>query len=84
MAAANLMVIARPQGHSSVAMCLMLFGGPILFLAAQGWYLGTVSHISPRLQLAGIAALVLMGCSELIAPRYVALVLAGRVLRSWS
>ena len=37
MAVANEMVIAHPQGHdgrASAALSLLLFGGPVLFLAA--------------------------------------------------
>ena len=58
-------------------MSLLLYGGPILFLAAQGWYLWAVPHVSPRLHLAGSAALLLVGCAALMAPPYLALVLAG-------
>lgn len=36
VAAANELVIAHPQGHGSVALSLLLFGGPVLFLIAQG------------------------------------------------
>jgi low temperature requirement protein LtrA len=80
VAAANQMVIAHPQGHASVALGLLLYGGPVLFLVAQGLYLWAVPRVSPRLHLAGSVALVLVGCAALIAPPYVALVLAGASL----
>ncbi len=80
VAAANEMVIAHPHEHASVALSLLLYGGPILYLAAQGWYLWAVPRVSPRLHLAGSAALVLVGLATLTAPPYLALVLAGASL----
>jgi len=80
VAAANEMVIAHPHGHASVALSLLLYGGPILYLAAQGWYLWAVPRVSPRLHLAGSAALVLVGLATLTAPPYLALGLAGASL----
>lgn len=69
--------IARPTGPTSLPLCLLLFGGSILFLAAQGWYLWTVPNASPRAQVAGSAALVLVGCAALLVPAWVALALAA-------
>lgn len=54
-----------------------MYGGPILYVAAQGWYLWAVPHISPRLHLIGNAMLVLGGLAALTAPSYVALILVG-------
>jgi low temperature requirement protein LtrA len=80
VAVANEMVIAHPlghDGHASAALSLLLYGGPFLFLAAQGWYLWVVPRASPRSQIAGCAALVLFGLVTVTAPPFVALVLAG-------
>jgi low temperature requirement protein LtrA len=80
VAVANEMVIAHPHGHASAAVGLLLFGGPVLFLVAQAWYLWALASDAPRLRLVGGAALVLVGGAALIAPPYVNLVLAGASL----
>ena len=45
VAVANEEVIAHPQGQTSFSLSLLLAGGPILFLAAQGWYLLAVPKV---------------------------------------
>lgn len=80
VAVANEGVIAHPQAQPTVALSLLLFGGPVLFLLAQGWYLWTVPQVRPRLHVAGSAALVLVGVATLTAPPFVALILAGATL----
>jgi hypothetical protein len=59
---------------------LLLYGGPILYLVAQGWYLRAVPRDSPRLRLIGSAGLVLVEVATLTAPPYVALILVGASL----
>ena len=61
VAVGNNVVIAHPVGQSSIALSLLLCGGPILFLIAQSWYLWAVLGVSPRLHIIGIAILVLIG-----------------------
>jgi low temperature requirement protein LtrA len=80
VAVANEMVIAHPHGHTSAALSLLLCGGPILYLVAQGWYLWTVPKVRPRLRLVGSAALVLVGFAASTAPSYVALILVAASL----
>ncbi len=77
MAVANKEVIAHPQGHTSVALSLILAGGPILFLAAQGWYLWMVPNVRSRLHVMGGAALLLVGLAALSLPPFGALVLVN-------
>jgi low temperature requirement protein LtrA len=77
VAVANQMVIAHPLANTSIALSLLLFGGPALFLAAQGWYLWAVPHVSPRLHLAGIAALAVLGCAAPALLPFAALILCG-------
>ncbi|MCW3062503.1 MAG: hypothetical protein JWQ02_4324, partial [Capsulimonas sp.] len=77
VAVANEMIITHPQGPNTIGLSLLLFGGPIIFLAAQGWYLWAMLHVSPRMQLAGGAVLALTGCAALLTPSFVALILAG-------
>jgi low temperature requirement protein LtrA len=81
VAVANEMAIAHPHGHASAALSLLLFGGPVLFVVAQGWYLWVVPHVRPRPRvIIGGAALVAVGFVASAAPPYVALVLAGATL----
>ena len=42
-------VIAHPHGHGSVTLSLLLFGGPLLYLLAQAWYLHVVTAQLPLL-----------------------------------
>ena len=80
IAVANEMVIAHLYEISSVTLNLLLYGCPILYLVAQGWYLRAVPCNSPRLRLIGSAALVIVGFATLTAQAYLALILAGASL----
>ena len=77
VAVANKEVIAHPDGQTSFALSLLLSGGPILFLAAQGWYLRAVPNVRSKLHLIGGVALLLVGLATLAVPPYVALLLVG-------
>jgi low temperature requirement protein LtrA len=81
LAVANEMAIVHPHGHASAALSLLLFGGPVLFLLALGWYLWVVPRVWPRLRvIIGSAALVPVGFAASIAPPNLALILAGATL----
>jgi low temperature requirement protein LtrA len=80
VAVANEMVIAHPQGVPSVVLSLLLGAGPILFLAAQGWYLWAVLNIRSQLHVIGMIALLLVGLATLAVSPYVALILFGASL----
>ncbi len=80
VAVANELVIANPQGRTSFALSLLLAGGPVLFLAAQGWYLWAVPKVRSRLHVIGGGALLLVGLATLAAPPYVALLLVSACL----
>ena len=77
VAVANKEVIAHPRGHTSLELSLLLGGGPILFLAAQGWYLWAVPNVRSQLHVIGEGALLLVGLTTLAVPPYVALFLVG-------
>jgi low temperature requirement protein LtrA len=80
VAVASEEVIAHPQGQTSIALSLLLAGGPILFLAAQGWYLWLIPNVRSRLHVIGGVALLLVGLATQAVPPYVALLLvAGSV-----
>lgn len=73
VAVGNELVIAHPDGEASSTLSLLLYGGPIVYLLAQRWYLRTVPGDSTRLRLIGSFALALVGLFTLPAPPYVAL-----------
>ena len=77
VAVANKLVIAHPQGQTPLSLSLLLCGGPILFLAAQGWYLWAVPKVRSQLHLIGVIALLLIGLVALAVPPYGALLLVG-------
>ncbi len=77
VAVANERVIAHPHEHASFSLSLLLGGGPILFLAAQGWYLWAVPKVRSQLHLIGGVALLLVGLATLAVPPYAALILVG-------
>jgi low temperature requirement protein LtrA len=80
VAVANERVIAHPHGHTSAALSLLLYGGPILYLVAQGWYLWAVPGVLSPLRLIGCAALVVAALGTMSAPPAVALMLVGAAL----
>ena len=80
VAVANEMVISQPHEHGSLTLSVLLGGGPILFLTAQGWYLWAVPNIRSRLHLIGGVALLLVGLATLAVPPYAALILVGASL----
>ncbi|MEJ2351270.1 MAG: low temperature requirement protein A [Anaerolineales bacterium] len=77
VAVANEMVIVHLQEHVSLALSMLLGGGPILFLAAQGWYLWMILNIRSQLHLIGGIALLLVCLATLALAAYAALILVG-------
>jgi len=77
VAVASKEVIAHPHGHGSFALSLLLAGGPILFLAAQGWYVWQVPRVRSRLHVIGGVALLVVGLITSAVPAYIALFLVG-------
>jgi low temperature requirement protein LtrA len=80
IAVANEIVIAHPHEHPSFSLSLLLAGGPILFLAAQNWYLSAVLHIRSKFHLIAGVVLLLVGLVTLALPAYAALILVGLTL----
>jgi low temperature requirement protein LtrA len=80
VAVANEIVIAHPLGDASFVLSLLLGGGPMLFLAAQGWYLWAVPNIRSQLHLIGWVTLLFVGLATLAVPPYVSLILVGASL----
>ena len=80
VAVANEEMIAHPHGQTPVDLNLLLTGGPVLFLAAQAWYLRVVPRIWSKLHFIGGSALLLVGLGTLVVPPYAALILVGSSL----
>jgi low temperature requirement protein LtrA len=82
VAVANKEMIAHPHGQTPVDLSLLLVGGPVLFLAAQAWYLRVVPRVWSKLHFIGGGALLLFGLVTLVVPPYAALILVGASLTS--
>jgi low temperature requirement protein LtrA len=82
IAVANEKIIAHPHERGTVKLSLLLVGGPILFLSAQGWYLRKVLNVRSRLHVIGVIVLVWVGLVTLVLPGYVALFFVGATLAS--
>jgi low temperature requirement protein LtrA len=80
VAVGNEHAITHPDEHTSAALSASVYGGPVLFLLAQAWYLRTVPRVSSRLQVVGSCALFVLGFAALAAPAYVALIGAAVAL----
>jgi len=79
LAVGNELVITHPHGHVPVTLSL-LFGGPLLYLLSQTYYLWAVIGARSLPRLAGIAALILAGGLSFILPPYGALGLLTALL----
>ena len=77
IAVANEKVIVHPQTHVSLGLSLLLGGGPILFLAAQGRYLWTILKIRSQLHWIGGIAMLLVWLATLALAAYAALILVA-------
>jgi low temperature requirement protein LtrA len=66
------LVIAHPTGHTDAATNALLFGGPVLFFAAQSWYMRVVMGDVPLSRPIALAMLVVLAVATLTAPRYLA------------
>jgi low temperature requirement protein LtrA len=80
IAVANKEVILNPWETTAPTLSLLLAGGPILFLLAQGWYLWLVPRVQPRLNGIGVIALLAIGSIALALPAYAALILVAGCL----
>lgn len=67
LAAGNALVIDHPSRDATLALVLMLFGGPTLFLLARAWYTRRVFRTTPRPQLITIGALAAVSAATLAA-----------------
>lgn len=80
IAVANELVIVHPAGRASVPLSLLLGAGPILYLAAHGWYLWALPGTYLPAHAPAIAALALAAIAAPALPPYVALLLSSALL----
>jgi low temperature requirement protein LtrA len=73
VAVGNELVIAHPQSQVSMALSLVLFGGPLLYLLSQTVYLWAILGIRSLSRLAALAALAVAGGLSQLLPAYAAL-----------
>jgi low temperature requirement protein LtrA len=63
LAAGSALVIDGPTRDASLALVLMLFGGPAIFLVARAWYQWLAFGTAPRAQFVTIAMLATTGAA---------------------
>lgn len=80
VAVANEEVIVHPQDPAFTVLRVLLFGGPMLFLCAQGWYYWVALQVRPRLHMAGSLALLLGAFVTISLPRALALFVVATTL----
>lgn len=80
LAVGNELVIDHPGAAGSWRLGLLLFGGPLLYLGSQGWYLSRTRSPSLRRLWLACAALVAGGAAARVLPPWAALTLLLAVL----
>jgi low temperature requirement protein LtrA len=80
LAVGNELVIAHPHGHTAVSLVLLLFGGPLLYLFSQTWYLWAVMGVRSVQRCVGMAALVVAGSLSLWLPPFASIALLAPLL----
>jgi low temperature requirement protein LtrA len=74
------LTIDDPAAGSGTALSLLLFGGPVLYLAAQGWYLKALTSRTSRIRVAGVGTLVIAGLLSPALPAVASLSVVAAVL----
>ena len=80
LAVTNERILAHPFGSPSLALTLLLFGGPLLVRLELALYLWLLDHRVHWGHLMACAVLVVAGLLTLTAPPFVSLMLSGAVL----
>jgi low temperature requirement protein LtrA len=80
LAAGNALVIDHPSRDATLAVALMLCGGPGMFLLARAWYQQRVFATAPRQQFLTIGVLVATVAAVRTAPALVAALAVVAVL----
>jgi low temperature requirement protein LtrA len=81
LAVANELAIEDPTGDGSPALSLLMFGGPMLYVGVQSWYLWAATRRrSAAGPIAVIALAAAAGVSTMTAPLVAAAILCGTLL----
>ncbi len=77
---ANEQIIMHPFDVPSPVLSFLLGGGPILFLAAQGWYLVKVPNIKPYTYAVCAFLILIVSISACFFPAWIALIATGFII----
>jgi low temperature requirement protein LtrA len=80
LAVGNELVIAHPTEPGSWTTSLLMFGGPLLYLGAQNWYLARTTRRTSRWLWSACAALVVGGVLARVVPAWVSLAVLLAIL----
>ncbi|GGR50353.1 membrane protein [Streptomyces cinereoruber] len=80
VAVASELVISHPLDQGSVRLALVLFGGPVLYLASQAWYYHATTRQAWAQRLMACAVCVPAAVASLWLPSLVSLVLLDLIL----
>lgn len=69
VAVGNELAITRPDSGGSPALSLLLFGGALVYVAAQAWYLRMTAGTVSRARWAACGVLLVGGCVAVALPR---------------
>lgn len=72
--------IDAPYAGTSASMSILLFGGPILYLISQGWYLWHISKKIPYYRIVGGLSLVVAGFLSYFTKVYFSLIVVTILL----
>jgi low temperature requirement protein LtrA len=72
--------IVHPHGETTVSLSLLLFGGPLLYLALQTGYLRVVTHTPSQARPVGLSVLVAAGGISRFLPPFASLALVAAIL----
>ena len=79
-AAGDERVITHPTEHAGLTTNLLLFGGPILYIGAQTWHRAVLFDDLRTSRLVALSALVVGGAATLVAPAYLAAIIAAAIV----
>jgi low temperature requirement protein LtrA len=74
------LTIEHPLAQATTVLSLLLFGGPLLYLGLQTWYLRALTGQFSRSRLAGAAVLVVAGVVTWMLPSVLALAISTVLL----
>ena len=74
------LTIEEPLSPATMVLSLLLFGGPLLYLGLQTWYLGALTGRYSRSRLMGAAVLVVAGAVAWTLPSVIALAISSVLL----